>query len=68
MHTLHREFDNIEKKRVQMYNEEESKQNKIMEDIVRLYTKVKQNDQVNQQNEKRIGLLNDKLTRIRQIV
>eukprot|EP00347_Sterkiella_histriomuscorum_P001021 403373643 len=64
---LHEDFENVEKRRMKNIQEEEASKCKIMEDIVKLYTKTKDYGQIHTMLEKKIGLINDKLARVRQI-
>jgi hypothetical protein len=45
--TLHKDFETIEKARVKMYKDEEAERAKLLEDIIKIYEKTKENDYKN---------------------
>ena len=63
--TLHKDFETIEKARLKMYKEEESERAKLMEDVIKIYEKTKENEHKITDFDRKINLINDKLMKIR---
>lgn len=64
---MHEEFDRVQAKKEEQKNEDESRITKLMEDVVRIYRKLKEQETVNAATEKKIGFLNDKIVKTRAI-
>jgi adenylate cyclase len=63
--TLHKDFETIEKARVKMYKEEESERAKLLEDVIKIYEKTKENELKIIEFEKKMNLVNEKIMKIR---
>ena len=63
--TLHKDFETIEKARVKMYKEEESERAKLMEDVIKIYEKTKENEHKIIESERKTNLINEKLMKMR---
>lgn len=51
-----------------MYKEDEAERNKLMEDIIRIYEKIKNQDGNQQEMEKRFNVFNERILRFKNMV
>jgi|LauGreDrversion4_2_1035121.scaffolds.fasta_scaffold61224_2 adenylate cyclase len=66
--TLHKDFETIEKARLKMYKEEEAERAKIMEDVIKIYEKTKENESKIIEAERKMQAVNEKLLKIRSVI
>jgi adenylate cyclase len=57
----------IERNRLRMYKEEESERARLMEDIIRLYERMKSMDGNNTEVEKKINSIQEKVAKVRML-
>ena len=62
--TLHQDMEQIEKQRARKYKQEELERVKLMEDIIKLYEKIKAFDGSREDIERRMSAINDKVSQI----
>lgn len=55
----------VERNRVKKYKEEEAERARLMEDIIRLYEKIKSQDGNTNEIEKKINYINDKVAKFK---
>jgi adenylate cyclase len=58
----------IERNRIKTYKEDEAERNKLMEDIIRIYEKIKNQDGNQQEMEKRFNVFNERILRFKNMV
>jgi len=63
--TLHQDLEIMERNRVKKYKEEEAERARLMEDIIRLYEKIKSQDGSTNVIEKKINYINDRVAKFK---
>jgi adenylate cyclase len=63
--TLHQDLEIVEKNRLRRYKEEEAERARLMEDVIRLYEKMKHQEGSNYEFEKKISTINEKVAKIK---
>lgn len=66
--TLHKDLEVIEKNRLKMYKEEEAERAKLLEDVIKIYEKVKLFEHYHTEIDKRLSNMAEKLIKMRGLI